>query len=132
LALAGDAIVHADLRFSGEWAHLIAVLLDITPDGVAREIRTGRRLVVGPDRALTTVELGPVAYHLPAGHRLALRLSSSWFPRYALDSGNSTISWAAWNPRSSSRRVILGGPTGARLTCGVLQSRGGGDEGVPT
>jgi predicted acyl esterase len=120
LALAGDAVVHVDLRFQGQWAHLFAVLLDVSAQGVTREIRAGRRLVVGPDGAATTLELGPIAYDLPAGHRLGLRFSSSLFPRHALDSGCSSVCWSTWSPVPSERAVVLGGPTGARLACGVL------------
>jgi uncharacterized protein len=130
VVLVGDATVRADFLFTGESAHLFAVLLDISPAGVSREIRAGRRLVVGPHRALATIELGPLAYHLPSGHRIGLRLSSSLFPRYALDSGDSAVCWSTWNPTTSERKVILGGPTGARLRCGVLPSRGGVSEGV--
>jgi uncharacterized protein len=122
LTLVGDAVVEAEYSFAGAWAHLFAVLLDVDPDGVSREIRYGRQRVRGAGRGRAVVELGPLAYDLGAGHRLALRLSSSLFPRCSLDSGNSSLCWKATSPSASQRRVILGGPTGARLTCAVLES----------
>jgi uncharacterized protein len=123
LLLAGIARVDAEFHFAADRAHLVAVLLDVGPDGSCREIRAGRQLVVGPSPTSATLDLGPIAYELHPGHRLAVRLSSSLFPRYALDSAGGFGGWSAWAPTTSQRGVILGGPTGARLTCAVLSSR---------
>ena len=63
--------------------HLVAALTDVARDGSATRVTDGVRLVEG-DTTWQSVEvdLGTVAYHMRAGHRLRLSLAASAFPRY--------------------------------------------------
>lgn len=123
--LAGVGRFTATIRSSAAVTTLVVSLLDLAPDGTAREVRTGRSRVADARCAPeVTVELGPVAYRYLAGHRLGVRLSSSLFPRLALDSGNDSNTWNEWAPSEEDQAVLVGGPGGARLTCHVLTEGG--------
>jgi putative CocE/NonD family hydrolase len=118
LELAGIATFTADVASSGHPSTLVVALLDLTPDGRAWEVRTGRARIDGDARCgEVSVNLGPVAYVYLPGHRLGIRISSSLFPRLALDSGNESSTWTQWAPTPTRQRVAVGGGGGARLSC---------------
>ncbi|SFG27413.1 hypothetical protein SAMN04488020_101719 [Palleronia marisminoris] len=92
LYLVGDARLHLACRVDRPVAQVIARLVDVAPDGTATRIAYGllnlchrdgheapSATVPGEDMA---VELAfkPVAQTVPAGHRLRLSLSTSYFP----------------------------------------------------
>jgi len=92
LAFAGDANVHLRLSVDRPVAQVAARLVDVHPDGRATRLSFGVLNLThrnGHDRPEplvpgevydVTVAMKPVAQALPAGHRLRLALSSSYFP----------------------------------------------------
>jgi predicted acyl esterase len=92
LAFAGDANVHLRLSVDRPVAQVAARLVDVHPDGRATRLSFGvlnlthrnghdSPEVLEPGKAYdVTVQMKHVAQSLPAGHRLRLALSSSYFP----------------------------------------------------
>ncbi|MCU1527793.1 MAG: peptidase [Frondihabitans sp.] len=64
--------------------HIMAKLLDIAPDGSSLRIADGAAVVKSDGATVNLVDLGPTYYVVRSGHRLTLLLSSSEYPRYAL------------------------------------------------
>ncbi|WP_299822237.1 CocE/NonD family hydrolase [uncultured Jannaschia sp.] len=100
LHLVGDAVLHLKCRVDRPVAQIAARLVDVAPDGTATRIAYGLMnlchrdghetpapAVPGEDMAVTLM-FKPVAQTLPAGHRLRLSLSTSYFP----------IAWPAPEP----------------------------------
>jgi len=92
LAFAGDAKVHLRLSVDRPVAQVAARLVDVHPDGRATRLSFGvlnlthrdghdQPTVLVPGEVYdVTIPMKPVAQSLPAGHRLRLALSSSYFP----------------------------------------------------
>ena len=72
---------------------VVATLYDVAPTGSTRRIADGAAQFPA-DQADLRIDLGHLGYQLEAGHHLALRLSSSSFPRYVLHPGNDTDPWS--------------------------------------
>jgi putative CocE/NonD family hydrolase len=115
LTLVGQATAECTLRSSSESTHLFARLFDVDPGGSWFEIAFGRRAARGPWPRDVTVRLSPLGYEVARGHRLAVVMSSSLFPRFALDQGTDGNSWHEWSPRPAIQEVAIGGPGGLRL-----------------
>lgn len=123
LDLAGPVAATVLLTSSAPSAHLMATLVDVYPDGSAYRILDGAVAVAAPWSQAVTVDLGHAGYRLHPGHRLALHLASSAFPRYALHPGTSADPWSATEFQRAEQSIVLGGPAGARLTCFTFDDR---------
>lgn len=123
LDLAGPAYLTARLSADAPSAHLAARLLDVYPDGSAYRVLDGIALARQPWPRQVTVNLGHAGYRLRRGHRLQVQISSSAFPRYALNPGTDTNPWTATDHRRHEQHIILGGPQGAHLNCTILSQQ---------
>ena len=90
--LLGPASLALDLQPQPTTGMVVATLYDVTPTGAAYRIADGASHVAA-GAATLAIDLGHLGYRLDVGHRLALRLSSSSFPRYLLHPGNDTDPW---------------------------------------
>lgn len=89
-------------------ADLVATVYDVSPQGRAIDVVSGVRRFGPKDGDVgVTVELGNIAYRLPAGHRVRLRLSGSSLPAFDLTA-------------SGPRRVLVGQASGATLSLPTL------------
>jgi uncharacterized protein len=119
--IVGPVRLQCRLASSAASTHLYAVLYDLTADGRMLEISSGRQIAFGPWPVDVTVSMTPVAYQLAQGHRLALSLSSSLFPRFALHPGSDTDAWTEWLPQITKQAVILGKTSGVRIAFAVAR-----------
>jgi predicted acyl esterase len=81
----GQPLVTAAVAADVATHDLVATLTMVEPSGRSTRLATGarrRRGLTPGDPAPATVELGPVSWRVPAGHRLRLDLSASRFPAY--------------------------------------------------
>jgi uncharacterized protein len=60
----------------------VAALLDVEPDGAARNVVDGVLRVKRFTEDTVSVSLGHTAYTFPVGHRIAVSIASSSFPRF--------------------------------------------------
>lgn len=103
LTIAGSPIAHLRAAFSASDGYLIVRLGDVSPDGTSTLISTGRlrashRLSHSKPEPLTPgqtyafdVPIWPTHWHLAAGHRLRLSISSGDIPRVAPDAPSGNV-----------------------------------------
>lgn len=118
--LAGPAEVRLKLGSDGPSTHVMARVMDVSPDGTAFKILDGAARADAPWPGTLTVDLGSTGYQMHEGHRLRLELSSSEFPRYMPHPGTTADPWTAREFRRTAQRVVLGGARAARLRCFVM------------
>lgn len=123
--LAGQVILSAAIRTSQTTGNIVAVLLDIHPDGRLQRIAEGASRLEAPWGYPTEVDLGHAGYLLQAGHRLGLRLASSAYPQYLVHNGDSTDPWTSLGGDPVPYQLLLGGAKGASLTIHVLHESEG-------
>lgn len=108
---------HVDLVFtsSANGAHVMATLYDVAPEGRTLRIADGAVLARGPWPAPLRIELGDLGYDLVPGHRLALTLAGSSFPRYLLHPGNDSDPWTTTDVECAEHAITIGGETSSQL-----------------
>lgn len=123
LDLAGPVALTLTLSASGPTTDVFAKLLDLAPDGSARQIVRGQVLLPYELSEARTVdlELGHVGYRLRPGHSLRLHLASSDHPSYALNPGTGEDRWRARGGARTTQTLHLGGAAPGRLTLSVLE-----------
>lgn len=120
LDIAGPVSASLFVEAASRSTHVMAKLVDVSPDGVARRITEGTCLVVdASDGQSVHVDLSDIAYRLEAGHRLRLEVASSDFPRYMLHPGTDEDPWAATEGEPVEQRIAAGGSTNSSLTIHV-------------
>jgi putative CocE/NonD family hydrolase len=118
LNISGAVVADFVVGSTGPSLHVIVKLLDVHPSGATDRLADGAALVAelnsdGDGRAV--INLGPIAYRLAAGHRLAMQIASSDFPRYLPHPGTAEDPWSATSVERNRQRLCIGGTTGARL-----------------
>lgn len=120
LTIVGD--IRADLALSSDApdTDVVAILVDIHPDGTELPIQQGAlrlryregydtpRLMRPGEVVHAEVDLGPIAYEVPSGHRLGLHISSSSFPRLERNLNTGGANWLETKPRVANNRLHLG------------------------
>jgi uncharacterized protein len=118
--LAGPVTANLLVQPPPAGGHLMAKLCDVYPDGEARRIADGARLIEpGCEPVLAPVELGHTGYRVRPGHRLRLEVSSAAFPRYIPHPGTFDDPWTTANGRPADMS-LLAGPAGSTLSISVL------------
>jgi putative CocE/NonD family hydrolase len=110
LDLAGSVSLEVDVISPPVGADLFAKVLDVAPDGAARLIARGQRVVpAGDAEGSLTVDLGHVGYRVRAGHALQLLLCSSDFPQFLPHPGSPENRWLAEELIKQRVSVRVGG-----------------------
>lgn len=127
LTIVGDIRAEISLSSNAPDTDLIAILLDVDPEGTMLAITQGAlRLryrdgfdaptLMSPGEVVTaTVHFSPIAYQLAPGHRIGLHLSSASFPRLERNLNTGGANHMATQPRTATNTVYFGGPTGSTL-----------------
>ncbi len=132
LTITGD--VRAEIAFSSDApdTDLVAILLDIDPDGTQLAIQNGAlrlRYRNGFDApaplrpgeiAMAEVAFAPIAYEIPKGHRIGLHLSSASFPRLERNLNTGAPNHLADTPLVATNRVHFGSVLGSSLVLPVM------------
>ena len=139
LTLAGDVRVSVRMTSDAPDTDLVAVLLDIAPDGTMLAIQQGAlrlRYRDGFDRPApdmqpgvavqATVTFAPIAYDIAAGHRIGLHLGSASFPRLECNLNTAGPNDRAHIPRIATNRILFGGPDASVLILPVQSDRHAG------
>ncbi|WP_353476545.1 CocE/NonD family hydrolase (plasmid) [Salipiger sp. H15] len=136
ITLAGD--ITAEIAFSSDApdTDLIAVLIDLAPDGTQVAIQSGAlrmRYRNGFDRpellepgkpTRASLSFAPIAYEIARGHRIGLHLSSASFPRLERNLNTGGPNYLAKIPRKARNTVHFAGEAGASsLLLPVLPTR---------
>jgi predicted acyl esterase len=114
--LIGPAHLDVSAQSGADSVDLMATLYDLAPDGSAARIADGAIRLRCPWPAPARIDLGDLGYRVEPGHRLALAIAGSSFPRYALHPGNSQDPWTADEFTVAEHTIWVGGAGGARLT----------------
>ncbi len=114
LDLVGDQEALLEVSAEAVPTSVVAKLVHVYPDGISRRITEGAALVGGDGDVPGTpvsVDLGPTAYRLPAGHRLRLEVAASHFPRYLPSLAPGADAWTAEPAQPWQHRLHLGNQT---------------------
>lgn len=120
LTIVGD--IRTEIAFSSDApdTDLVAILVDIAPDGTMLAIQQGAlrlRYRNGFDQpALMTpgqtvqapIAFPPIAYQIAAGHRIGLHLSSASFPRLERNLNTGGANYLATDPLIATNTVHFG------------------------
>ncbi|GAA2630456.1 CocE/NonD family hydrolase [Streptomyces spororaveus] len=124
MEILGRATLAGRFRGGCGSAHVMVRLLDLAPDGTARRIGDGAALIRAPWPAEATVDLGVIGCRLDVGHRLAVLVSGSSFPQYAVHPGTDEEPWTATTVTTVELAMATGGTAGTALTIGILNPAG--------
>jgi predicted acyl esterase len=101
--------------------HVYVKLCDVYPDGSARMLLRGERLVRDPDpSAPVEIHLSHTGHRLLPGHRLRLAIASSDFPLYLPHPGSDENPWYATKGERNEQSLATGGGSPSRLSLTVL------------
>lgn len=128
LRIVGDA--RAEIAFSSDRpdTDLIAILVDVAPDGTRVAITQGAlrlryregfdapQLMVPGQVVRAPITFSPIAYEVAAGHRIGLHLSSSSFPRLERNLNGPGPNHLETIPHVAVNTVHHGGARGSVLT----------------
>jgi uncharacterized protein len=137
MSIVGD--IHAEIALSSSApdTDLVAILVDIQPDGAEIPIQLGAlrvryrdgydfpRLMRPGEVVRAPLAIGPIAYEVSAGHRIGLHLSSSSFPRLERNLNTGGDNWADTAYQVAHNRIHLGAVHDSALILPVLAA---GDE----
>lgn len=93
LDLAGPVRVVASLESTAPSMDLFVKLVDVAPDGTARQIARGQHRFSGDSGGL--IDLADTGYRIRPGHRLRLQFACSDFPQYLPHPGTDADPWTA-------------------------------------
>lgn len=120
--LVGPVALSATVSSDGPEMDLFARLTDVAPDGRAYLIARGQQTVRHADSEYrVTLDMGQVAYRLPAGHQLRLTVASSDAPEFVPAPGTGEHRWLACKYAPNRQHLRIGGTDGAVLTLSVLE-----------
>ena len=133
LRIVGDA--RAEIAFSSDRpdTDLIAILVDVAPDGTRVAITQGAlrlryregfdapQLMVPGQVVRAPITFSPIAYEVAAGHRIGLHLSSSSFPRLERNLQTGGRNFDETEGRRARIRVHTGSDMPSRLLLFALQ-----------
>ena len=123
LDLAGPVTAMMALGSSAASMHVHVKLCDVYPDGSARMLLRGERLVRGPDPArLVEIPLSHTGHRLLPGHRLRLAIASSDFPLYLPHPGTEENPWFATRGESNQQTLAMGRDAPSCLVLTVLDA----------
>lgn len=127
LEIAGAVKVTLSVASTAEDTAFAAKLIAVDERGRAYNIRSGITSLAYRNHAATpqsyvpgqkvdvTIDLWPIQWRLPAGHRLRLDISSADFPMYAAH-GNRAEPWALLsNPQVARQTIYFGGSNASRI-----------------
>jgi uncharacterized protein len=136
LTKAVEVIGHAEVELhaasSAPDTDFFARLIDVSPDGLARDVAVGMvraRYRHGPDKpelltpgAITryVIRLGPTANRFLPGHRLRLDVTSSDFPNFDRNHNTAADQNADAELRSARQTIHLGGSRASKLVLPVM------------
>jgi putative CocE/NonD family hydrolase len=124
LDLAGPVTAEVRIDSTHATTQLVVKLVDVDSDGATLLLAEGARMVRAHRYdGLVRVDLGDVGYRLRPGHRLALELASSRFPRYLPHPGTDEDPWRATEGRVTRQTLRTGGAHPSRLTLSVIRTR---------
>jgi len=104
--LAGPAYVRLSIHADAPSMHVVAKLVDVWPDGAARRMMLGARLVGAAEYgAEVEIRLGHIGYRVQPGHRIRVEVASSCYPFYELHPGTDDDPWTAVNRRAVTVRL---------------------------
>ncbi|WP_331769413.1 CocE/NonD family hydrolase (plasmid) [Embleya sp. NBC_00888] len=106
LDLAGPVELTLDAERTAPTFAVLAKLLDVAPDGTTRMIVRGD--AQGTGRGQLRLDLGHTGYRVRPGHRLALIIAGSDFPRYVPNSGTDESPWLATVLKPSTQTLHAG------------------------
>ncbi|WP_386679031.1 CocE/NonD family hydrolase [Loktanella sp. R86503] len=128
LTLAGNITAEIVISTDVPDTDLVAVLMDIAPDGTMLAIQQGAlRLryrdgfddpapLLTPDDLVTaTIAFPPIAYRVAEGHRLGLHISSASFPRLERHMNGPGLNAQSDTPRLAHTTVWFGPASGSAL-----------------
>jgi len=119
--LAGPVTAHLAVGSSAPSMHVYVKLCDVYPDGSARMLLRGERLVRDADPSVPVeVPLSHTGHRLLPGHRLRLAVASSDFPLYLPYPGTDENPWYATKGERNEQTLVAGGSTGSSLSLTVI------------
>jgi uncharacterized protein len=105
--LAGPAFARLSIRADAPSMHAVVKLVDVWPDGVARRLLLGARLVPAADYGSEIeIRLGNIGYRIQPGHRIRIELASSCYPFYEIHPATADDPWTATERRAAVVRLL--------------------------
>jgi hypothetical protein len=121
LDLTGPVTARLGVGSSASSMHVYVKLCDVYPDGAARMLLRGERLVRDPDPSVPVeISLSHTGHRLLPGHRLRLAVASSDFPLYLPHPGSDENPWYATRGEKNAQTLVTGGAAPSHLTLAVL------------
>ena len=121
LDLAGSVTARLAVGSSAASMHVYVKLCDVYPDGSARMLLRGERLVRDPDTCVPVeISLSHTGHRVLPGHRLRLAIASSDFPLYLPHPGTDENPWYATKGERNQQTLATGGSTPSCLSLTVL------------
>jgi putative CocE/NonD family hydrolase len=121
LDLAGPVTARLAVASSASSMHVHVKLCDVYPDGSARMLLRGERLVRDVDPAVPLeISLSHTGHRLLPGHRLRLAVASSDFPLYLPYPGTDENPWYAKKSERNEQTLATGGGAPSSLSLTVL------------
>ena len=121
LDLAGPVTARLAVGSSAASMHVHVKLCDVYPDGSARMLLRGERLVREPDPSVPVeIPLSHTGHRLLPGHRLRLAIASSDFPLYLPHPGSDKNPWYATKGERNQQTLGTGGSAPSHLSVTVL------------
>jgi len=124
LEITGPIRTVLEVSTSAPSTDFTALLLDVHPDGTAYNLSEGilRRAydpaAAGPVQI--DIPMWPTSVLVPAGHRLALRISSSNFPRFDVNPNTGADAAAETEPAVATQSVFWGGGAASRIVLPII------------
>jgi putative CocE/NonD family hydrolase len=135
LTLAGDITARIVVSTDAPDTDLVAVLMDIGPDGTMLAIQQGALrlryrngfdrpapLLTPADVVTANVDFPPIAYRIAAGHRIGLHISSASFPRLERHMNGAGLNALSATPRIARNTLWFGPDGGSALVLPVQPS----------
>ena len=131
ITIVGDATADVSLSVDVPDTDLVAVLVDIHPDGRMLTITQGALRLryrggfdapedIMPGAVVQAhVAFAPIAYQVAPGHRIGLHLSSASFPRLERNLNTGALNHLATETQVATITVHFGGATGSALVLPV-------------
>ena len=121
LDLAGPVTARLALGSSAASMQVHVKLCDVYPDGSARMLLRGERLVRDTDPSgLVEIPLSHTGHRLLPGHRLRLAVASSDFPLYLPHPGTGENPWFATQGERNEQTLATGGEQPSHVSLSVL------------
>ncbi|MEO1014342.1 MAG: CocE/NonD family hydrolase [Pseudomonadota bacterium] len=135
MTIVGDLSAEVTVSSDALDTDLVAVLLDVAPDGSMLGLQHGAlrlryrdgfdapRLLTPGEPVTVSVKLRHIAYRIEAGHRIGLHISSSSFPRLERNLNAGSANYLETTPVIARNTVFFGGAAGSTLILPVMDER---------